>query len=100
MAGMSGSKGGYCVSLYANTFPPQFGHTFAYRMGFLPVKIVPHFTQWYFLPDLTLPIIMLPNKKMMARMPLIRIRGTTNAGSTAFIKKYASNPKTATPAHM
>lgn len=39
----------------------------------------------------------LPNMKIMARTPLIRIRGTTNEGSTVPIKKYASNPSTAIP---
>jgi hypothetical protein len=71
---------------YANTFPPQFGQTFPYRIGFPPVKIVPHLTHWYFLPDLVLPMIMLPKVNMMARTLLIRINGTTNAGSTAFMK--------------
>jgi hypothetical protein len=75
------------VFLYANTFPPQFGQTFPYRMGFPPVNIVPHFTQWYFLPDLVLLITMLPKMKMMARIPLIRIKGTMNAGSKSLKKK-------------
>jgi hypothetical protein len=69
-------------------------------MGFPPVKIVPQFTQRYFLPVLVLVIMRLPNNRIMARLPLIRIMGTMNDGSTAFIKKYASNPRTATPAKI
>jgi hypothetical protein len=38
--------------------------------------------------------------KMIARMPLIRIKGTTYAGSTVPIKKYASNPRRARPAKI
>jgi hypothetical protein len=50
--------------------------------------------------DLVLPIIRLPNMKMMPRMPLMSIKGTTYAGSTVPIKKYASNPRTAIPAKI
>jgi hypothetical protein len=69
-------------------------------MGFPPVKVVPHLTQRYFFLDPHLLSIRLTKMKITARVPLIRIKGTTNEGRTVPIKKYASNPSMAMAAQI
>jgi hypothetical protein len=61
------------------------------------VIVVPQFTQRYFLPAINLLAMMLMIMKVTAKVPLIRIIGTTKAGAASLMKKYANNPNNATP---